>query len=538
MLLTCVLLGGCVEATTYTPLPPSVPRLRLPQNDAYQGSVHTGALRPRFVWSASTTNTSGTVSYELQYSADATFALSVGEVRTEDTSHQPDVALAVSMVPPVGQRYYWRVRACVAKSCSAYSPTWWMNLGRSNKDYNGDGHADLAVGAPFLNGGRVYVYFGGLGQVFDTVPDATLAQATATWFGYSLASIGDANGDGFTDLLVGAPQENDLAGAAYLYLGGLGGVSGTPDAYFRGLRANGDFGGAVAATGDVNGDGLSDFAIGASRDNFEGTNSGTVSIYLGAKSGAFKVGPTIVSTFNDGVGKTLASAGDLNGDGFADLAAGALGEMNFGSVYVYLGGPVFDVIPDLKVPGNVSQDFEGASLVSADFNEDGFSDLVVGVPAYMADMKTGHVYLYAGGESLDRNPDLTFEGQSISDKLGYSVSAGDLNGDGYKDLVFGAVSTSGLGRTEIHFGQPNELVSLTDGGPLRGRTTMDLYGASVSAGGDFNGDGLDDVVVGARGAGHAYVHFGNAGTPFELSPDGVIDGIPSSAGIGHAIANP
>jgi hypothetical protein len=132
--LMCWALGSasCVSSTDYTPLPPSVPKLRLPRNDVYEGSVITGSLRPKFVWEASTANTSGAITYELQLSADPKLEADVTTVTIAEPSYQSDAALPVSTVPPVGRRYYWRVRACLATTCSEFSPTWWVNLGRSS----------------------------------------------------------------------------------------------------------------------------------------------------------------------------------------------------------------------------------------------------------------------------------------------------------------------------------------------------------------------------------------------------------------------
>jgi FG-GAP repeat len=536
MLLACVLLGGCVEATTYTPLPPSVPRLRLPQNDAYQGSVHTGALRPRFVWSASTTSTSGTVSYELQYSSDAAFLENVTLVRTEETTYQPEAALAVSMVPPVGRRYYWRVRACVRNSCSEYSAARWVNLGRSIKDYNGDGYADLVVSAPQQSNGRVFVYYGGSGATFDAAPDVILMQALSYDYGTSLASAGDVNGDGFADLLVAARYENSNSGTVYLYLGGIGQFDTTLDGIFRGTPGNEDFfGWSVAGAGDLNGDGVDDFAIGAPTASVQGVRTGTVSICFGSTAGIFKVDRLFSSTSNDQLGKSVASAGDMNSDGFADLAVGALGENNFGSVYVYLGGPDIDGAIDLKVPGNVSEDFEGASLGAADLDADGFSDLIVGQPAYMSDTKAGHVYLYLGGSSLNRDPDLTFTGAAIADKIGFVVSIGDINGDMSPDLVFSSLTFAGNGRVRIHLGESGSL-SEREFGSLIGSSTTSNFGYALTAAGDLNGNGFDDIAVAERMSGRVYVYFG--GEQFDAAPNGVLNAEVPNSGFGAALANP
>lgn len=525
-------LGGCpAEGLTFTPLAPEVPHLRLPQNDAYQGNVHTGSLRPRFVWVASEPTTSEPVVYELQVSSDPDFSALAAQ--TAETSYQPTMALAVSMSPPVGLRYYWRVRACARNSCSPYSAARWVNLGRSISDYNGDGFDDLAIGAPGESNGRVYLYFGGSGTGFDVAPDAVLMQALSTYFGSSLASAGDVNGDGFADLLVGARVENNNAGTAYLYLGGAGRFETTLDGIFRGTSGS-YFGWSLAGAGDLNGDGVQDFAIGAPTDFSHGAPLGSVSIYFGSRAGTFKADRVFTTIPNDQLGKSVLSAGDMNGDGFADLAVGALGENNFGSVYVYLGGAEMDGVMDLKVPGNASEDFEGASLASSDFDADGFSDLIVGRPAFMATVKPGRVDLYRGGETLDLVADRTLVGAVIEDKIGYAVSVGDVDGDSSPDLAFSSRTLSGVGRVELYRGEDGT-ISMTNFGRLTGGATTS-FGTSITAAGDLNGDGFDDLVVAEqREPGRVYVFFG--GAPFDAVPDGVMDG-PAEARFGDALANP
>jgi hypothetical protein len=140
---------GCVEAVKYYPPDPhvpTVPKLRLPQNNAHVGSVVLHRLQPQFVWEPSSVEMGEISHYVLQYSSDLHFERDVVSTEVTATSYQPSVPLDVSTTPPVGRRYYWRVRACAGEYCSESSPTWWINVGRSDKDYNGDGYDDVLRG--------------------------------------------------------------------------------------------------------------------------------------------------------------------------------------------------------------------------------------------------------------------------------------------------------------------------------------------------------------------------------------------------------
>lgn len=315
------LLTSCAEPTTYQPQAPTVPKLRLPRNDAYQGSVLTGALRPTFTWEASTVASDGSIPirYELQYGTDSKLEADAITVPVDQPTYQPDANLAVSMTPPVGRRYYWRVRACLLTSCSTYSPIWWVNLGRSSKDFNGDGYADIAVGEPeFLtNQGRVQLFFGGPGT-FDTFQDGYVFNpGTKQFFGRRVAAARDFNGDGFADLLVGAVD------AAYVFFGQAGPrIDAAQYAQLAG-GLNESFGTSMASVGDLNGDGMSDVAIGAPTNGTQGAKAGRVYVYLGGSRGApneILDGEKANLQFGD-----YLSGGDMDADGFSDLLVTAGG---------------------------------------------------------------------------------------------------------------------------------------------------------------------------------------------------------------------
>lgn len=538
-LLSCAACVACVEPRAFTPPAPSRPQPRLPQNNAYEGSVITGALRPTFVWEPSTAaGPAGAVDYELQYSPDASFASDTVTIQTRETRFQVEANLPVAMTPPVGRRYYWRVKACLEQSCSEHSPTWWVNLGRNRNDYNGDGFADLLIASlsSVDNVERVFMYAGGKGP-FVKVPAATISlRSLPIGFGFDVDSAGDVNGDGFADIIVGAPYGR---GAAYFYLGGPGALDTVPDAIFQGVfDGRTQFGWAVSAAGDVNGDGFDDFAIGAFAD-VTGGAGGVVYLSLGNANNVLRANYTFSGIVEDQLGRSLSAVGDVNGDGFGDLAVGALGLDNNGSVYLYLGGETPDSIADMRVPGNVPQDFYGATLAGGDFNRDGFSELVVGVPAYNASSVAGLARVYEGSPGLDPVPDVIFSGAVASEKLGAAAAVGDVNGDGMDDLALGATVSNGLGRAGTYVGHQNETLIVTASPALQGRASNDGYGGHVAIH-DLNGDGFGDVIVGASVdatggiGGRVYIHHGRVDGTFSSAPDSILEG-PAGSSLGSEI---
>lgn len=546
--------------------PPTIPGPRFPLNGSSVGSVHAdGTRRPAFVWAPAEVAGGAAITYELQYGTDPGFAGGVTNVSTPSLDHQPPTDLAVAALAPVGARYFWRVRACAGAACSAFSPARYVDVGRTGPDFNGDGYADLVVGVALddttdVNAGAVSIYFGGPGSTFETTPNATLlGEAREDGFGISVA-WGDVNGDGFADLVVGA-SKNDAAGAdagaAYVYLGGAGdSFDATPDKTLLGATAGDVFGFSVAAA-DVNGDGFADIAVGAPRDGTSGAEAGAAYIYFGAPDNGFDDTPDgelVGAAAGDMFGVSLAARGDVDEDGFADVVVGAprndAAGVNAGAAYLFLGGAgsSFDSTPDGELLGLAAGDELGLPVaVVGDVNGDRFEDIVVGARRDSAVSKyAGAAYVYFGGSSFDGVADGVLRGAAAFDQLGTSVSgAGDVNGDGFADVVVGGplndAAASAAGAAYIYLGGPGATFDTTADSTVVGARARDVFGSAVAGAGDTNGDGYGDVVVGApwndaagRSAGAVYLFPGATGG-VAPAPIGVIRGRASADELGATV---
>ena len=445
-------------------------------------------------------------------------------------------------------------------------------------DVNGDGFADLIVGAPGAESaggadleGESYVVFGKAS--WAGTPSLDLATLDGTngfrligiddgdLSGFSVSSAGDVNGDGFADLIVGAPFAvtasglNEQKGESYVVFGkanwagtpslDLVTLDGTNGFRLIGIDELDESGRSVSSAGDVNGDGFADLIVGAGGAESAGGEygegesyvvfgkaswAGTPSLDLAALDGTN--GFLLVGIYDyDGSGRSVSSAGDVNDDGFADLIVGARdaesagGDNEEGESYVVFGKASWAGTPSLdlaalggtngfRLIGVDAGDYSGGSVSSAgDVNGDGFADLIVGALGAQKSEETfpeGESYVVFGKASWAGTPSLdlaTLDGTNgfrligidDGDRSGGSVSsAGDVNGDGFADLIVG----SGQGESYVVFGKASWAgTPSVELATLNGTNGFTLIGsgAAVSSAGDVNGDGFADLIIGGAG---------------------------------------
>jgi hypothetical protein len=403
-------------------------------------------------------------------------------------------------------------------------------------DMNGDGFSDVAIGIPFFDGynGRAQVHLGsasGVSRGFDWKAVGPPGDTVSTEFGTVLAGGGDANGDGFDDLAVGSGFAAE-GGAAWLFLGNELAVRRNAAWSLRSIVDDERYGLSVAWAGDVNGDGFDELLVGAPLYDESASFDmwGRAYLYFGSAAGPSDVADWITEGVEKAlVGTWLAGAGDVNGDGFDDVAIGASGGMTLwdgvpvkqfdGEARVYHGSPTgLGAVADWTVrdPEGAPGFFGSSGSGAGDVNGDGFDDLLVSTAGVA---QNGVVYLFLGSANgLELTPAWSAQGDHWNDSFTVAAGVGDLNGDGFDDVAvgdpFAQVTLRNEGRVFVYLGSATGLgaspVRILDGGQKGAE-----FGGSLAGPTDVNGDGFHDLVVGVpshdekgNDAGRAYVYLG------------------------------
>lgn len=382
-------------------------------------------------------------------------------------------------------------------------------------------------------------------------------QASAE-LGRHIASAGDVDGDGYGDVLVAAPSYSGAfskEGRVHFHRGGPAGLSADPAWTASGGQASMGFGDAVAAAGDVNGDGYDDVLVGAHAWDHPENGEGGAWLFLGGPSGpaATAAWQTEGNQANANFGAAVAGAGDVNADGYDDVLVGAWGydepQSYEGKAWLYLGSASgLSTTASWSMSPNQANAFFGVTVAAAgDVNGDGYDDVAIGASRFGGTVSdAGAVFVFAGGPAgLGATPLSVITGGQSDAAFGLALAAGaDVNADGFDDVLVGSREWNGTyaeeGSAALFLGGPDGLAAepaWTDAG---GQAQV-RYGVSVALL-DADGDGYADVAVGGtlwdgeeKDAGQVRLFRGSASGPPAV-PDWTAAGAQAFETFGIALA--
>ncbi|HEY1818133.1 MAG TPA: VCBS repeat-containing protein [Kofleriaceae bacterium] len=472
----------CTGSSVGSDMPPATPTQMSPANGIYTGSVTAlDSLTPTFHWAG----VAGAVSYDLDLApcttsvATCTFDGDQLVTQIAGTSYTPPSKLVVASVPPVGQRYIWRLRACNSNGCSDWSATRYLNVGRLRDDLDGDGRSELAIGCEHTPTVSIEDVDPTTGSIYSLVQCGP--SEGEMYFGMAIA-VGDFNGDGYADLVAAgqpASQPGDVTivrGGPTLECSAAGEtvIPAPPDAL--------GFGQQIASVGDLDGDGYDDLVVLAL------TATGrTLELYFGSELGLDTMHPTAIPlAMSMSFALVLVSGtGDIDGDGYLDAAFSTGSSGGPSAVAIVPGNSArqFAVTTTLTEPGTSSY---GDQIAILDLDGDGLADVFVAALDDSADA-VGYVFAYHASLS----------GLSKWASFMSSQSSNQFGGAGLLPIVAGSAAELAIADE----GNPVTIIDASLGLPVDvamdpGDPRHDTFGQAIG-GGDVSGTALTALVVGA-----------------------------------------
>ena len=454
--------------------------------------------------------------------------------------------LVVNSPDSENDSYEWYYNDISPKNVNTANASWYgkgagkLGYATTSGDINSDGYDDVIIGDPSNdeygpNTGQVYIFYGPV----DGASISNVSNADAFWYGnsedllgYSLDS-GDFNGDGYDDIIVGAEGYSGYRGAVYVVYGkeekfeGAENISKTTSLTRWVGESAGDYAGYSVVFGDINNDGYDDFL--ATSSDYGGLGKGAAYVVYGPHYGNHSLANADVKIYYETNYEGFADVamGDLNDDDYADLVIGTYnydyaGVNNRGAVNVFYGPLANTNTINITDADDTSLDdtalwygqgtssYVGTALDTGDVNNDGYDDIIIGSRGYPNSLDKGAVYVVygptTGKHNLDTDTNASFVGISNSDKFGYSVASGDVDNDGYDDIIIGSSKYSGTeGAVYIVYGPVKEYnyqnINQAAGTTWFGESSGDAIGGASTTGlaiSDINKDGLGDIIIGSQ----------------------------------------